>query len=108
MNKKIKNKKISQFDKKVLEITQTHKNKGWNIKADLLSYKKLDIIGKSKRIPDIQAIIHRATKLFEIETPSTATKEINRRLTFQRFVSYKPRTTFTAIQTGKWKTKTTK
>ena len=96
--KNSKKKKLTQHDRKVLEIAKAYKNKDWNVRADLPGYKKPNPIGRSKRIPDVQATKRGATRLFEVETPRSSAQDRNQRRTFKRYVAKKPRTTFTTVK----------
>lgn len=106
MSKNSKKKKISQHNRKVLEIARAHRNNGWKVKADLPNYRKPDPIGRSKRIPDVQATKRGATRLFEVETPRSTTKDRNQRRTFRRYATKRPRISFTTVITRKYGTKT--
>lgn len=101
MKKNTQKKKTSQHDKKVLEITRAHKRDGWNVRADLPGYKKPNPIGRSKRIPDIQATKRGTTRIYEVETKKSSKTDINQRKTFQRYAAKKPKTTFKTINTKK-------
>ena len=81
------NLKIRQIEKKLI-------NQGWNVKADLPGYEKPTPIGKSKRVPDIEATKRGHRKIIEVETPDTVNRDRKQQATFRRHAGQKPNTTF--------------
>ena len=84
----------SKHDRKVKQIAQEYKKKGWKVKADLPGYEKPDPIGKKRRIPDVVATKAGAERIIEVETKETIARDKDQQATFRRRAGQKPRTTF--------------
>lgn len=86
--------KQKKHDKRVKQIADRLKRKGWNVKADIEGYEQPDAIGKDKRIPDIEATKKGATRLIEVETEDTMQTDKEQHGTFRRSAAQRKRTSF--------------
>lgn len=67
---------------------------GWKVCADLPGYCKPKPVGKSRRIPDIEATRRGATKLVEVETRGSVRSDKGQHSSFRRSAAHRKRTTF--------------
>lgn len=65
----------STHDRKVRQIANELKNKGWNVRADVSGFDTPDGIGQSGHIPDVLATKGLKTKIVEVDTPRTENRD---------------------------------
>jgi Holliday junction resolvase len=58
-------------DRKVSQIANELRNKGYKVQADVSGFNTPDRIGKSGHIPDVVATRDSKTKIIEVDTPGT-------------------------------------
>ena len=89
----------SAHDRKVRRLSRELKNQGYDVKADVRGYQRPRPIGKYKHRPDIVARKSGATKIIEVETPKSLTRDQEQRKTFVRSAAHRRRTTLDIVVT---------
>ena len=84
----------TKHDDKVRKCAQQYKRQGYEVKADLLGYKRPTLIGQDKRIPDVEATKGGRREIVEVETPETAKAHKDQHATFRRHAAQKRNTKF--------------
>lgn len=62
-------------DRKVKQIANQLKKQGYKVRADISGYENPPDIGKNKHTPDIFATRRSKTKIIEVDTPGTKSKD---------------------------------
>jgi hypothetical protein len=86
--------KQSAHNLKIRQIERKLTSQGWNVKADLPGYEKPTPIGKSRRVPDIEATKRGHRKIIEVETLCTVNRDRKQQATFRRHAGQKSNTIF--------------
>jgi len=84
-------------DRKVRQIANQLRKKGYNVQADLKTYDTPNGIGKNGHIPDIVATRGKKTKIIEVDTPGTINDDQLK--TFQRSASHRKNAEFEHVIT---------
>jgi hypothetical protein len=90
-------KRKQTHDRKVRQLANELKKKGYNVKADLKGFETPPDIGKDKHTPDIYAKRGSKTKIIEVDTPGTESSE--QLSTFRRSVSQRKNADFEHVIT---------
>lgn len=78
----------------VKKVAQRLTRQGWEVCADLPGYCKPRPIGKSRRIPDVEATRRGVTRLIEVETKGTVRSDREQHSSFSRSAAHRKRTAF--------------
>ena len=89
----------SKHDKKVEEIANELTKQGYTVQADIPGYETPSGIGQNRRIPDIVAKKTSSTKIIEVETPTSLSKDNDQQNTFRRSAGQRRGTSFDIIVT---------
>ena len=84
----------SKHDKKVTQLAEEHKNKGWQVSADISGYPRPRPIGKNRHIPDLVVTKAGAKKIIEVETAASLKKDKSQHDAFSRSAAQQNRTKF--------------
>ncbi len=92
----VKRTKASQsvHNEAVKMVAQRLTRQEWKVCADLPGYCKPKPIGKSRRIPDVEATKRGVTRLIEVETKGTLRSDKEQHSSFRRSAAHRKRTTF--------------
>jgi len=98
-------KEQSTHHRKVRELSRELKRDGYTVKADIRGYQRPRPIGKARVRPDIVATKSGTTRIVEVETPSSLTRDKEQLKTFIRSAAHRKRTTLDIVVTRPRKTK---
>lgn len=93
------NKNQSAHDRRVRDLANEFKGKGWKVQADLPNFDQPDPIGNDGRIPDILATRGNRTKIIEVETPGTVDSHQEQHSTFRRSAAQRENGEFELVVT---------
>ena len=92
-------KEQSTHHRKVRELSRELKKDGYTVKADIRGYQRPRPIGKARVRPDIVATKSGTTRIVEVETPSSLTRDKEQLKTFVRSAVHRKRTTLDIVVT---------
>ena len=95
----------SSHDRKVRQVSRELKKEGYTVRADIKGYKQPRPIGKSRVKPDIVATKSGSTRIIEVETPKSLTRDKEQIKTFIRSAAHRKRTTLDIVVTKPRKAK---
>jgi len=84
----------SAHNEAVKMVAQRLTKQQWKVCADLPGYCKPKSVGKSRRIPDVEATKRGATRVIEVETKGTVRSDKEQHSSFRRSAAHRKRTTF--------------
>ena len=87
----------SKHDKKVASLARGYKNRCFKVKADIPGYDKPNPIGKSGRIPDIEATKPGTRHIVEVETKDTVGAHKDQQKSFKQSARRRRRTKYRQV-----------
>ena len=85
---------MSNHNKRVKQLANQYKSKGWNVEAHIPNFDRPDGIGQDNRIPDLVVTKNGAKRIIEVETKASLKKDKPQQSTFRRSAAQQNRTSF--------------
>ncbi len=85
---------MSNHNKRVKQLANQYKRKGWTVEAHIPNFVTPDAIGQDNRIPDLVVTKNGAKRIIEVETKASLKKDKPQQSTFRRSAAQQNRTSF--------------